>query len=160
MCPALRARREDIPVLTEHFLRRSALELDTETKLMLPQTQTFLNRLDWPGNVRQLENFCRRITVMARARRFTSTTCHRNYGASTHPIKPQKTGESTYATGSRTNLLKGETGLLSNALPEFERILIEEALQQTSGRRVEAAKLLGLGRNTLTRKIKGLGLEV
>ncbi len=158
--PALRARREDIPVLTEHFLRRSALELDTETKLMLPQTQTFLNRLDWPGNVRQLENFCRRITVMAPGKEIHIDDLPPELRREHPSDQTTEDWESTLRHWVRTNLLKGETGLLSNALPEFERILIEEALQQTSGRRVEAAKLLGWGRNTLTRKIKGLGLEV
>ncbi|MCY4155750.1 MAG: nitrogen regulation protein NR(I) [Gammaproteobacteria bacterium] len=158
--PALRDRREDIPVLTEHFLRRSALELNTDAKLMLPQTQTFLNRLDWPGNVRQLENFCRWITVMAPGKEIHIDDLPPELGQANPSEPTTEDWESTLRHWVKTNLHKGETGLLGNVLPAFERILIEEALQQTGGRRVEAAKLLGWGRNTLTRKIKGLDLKI
>lgn len=158
--PALRERREDIPVLTEHFLQSSARELNTEAKLMLPQTQAFLNRQDWPGNVRQLENFCRRITVMAPGKEIHVDDLPPELTHANPSGQTTEDWESTLRHWVRTNLLKGETGLLGNALPEFERILIEEALQQTGGRRVEAAKLLGWGRNTLTRKIKSLGLKI
>ena len=158
--PALRDRRDDVPVLTEHFLRRSAIELNTEAKLMLPQTQAFLNRLEWPGNVRQLENFCRWITVMAPGKEIHIDDLPPELRHEPQSDQTAQDWESTLRHWVKTNLLKGETDLLANILPEFERILIEEALQQTNGRRVDAAKLLGWGRNTLTRKIKMLGLEV
>ena len=158
--PALRDRRDDVPVLTEHFLRRSAIELNTEAKLMLPQTQAFLNRLEWPGNVRQLENFCRWITVMAPGKEIHIDDLPPELRHEPQSEQAAQDWESTLRHWVKTNLLKGETDLLANILPEFERILIEEALQQTGGRRVDAAKLLGWGRNTLTRKIKMLGLEV
>lgn len=158
--PALRDRREDILPLTEHFLRRSSVELNVEPKLMLPETQEYLNGLEWPGNVRQLENLCRWVTVMAPGKEIHPDDLPpelKNAGA---PDGSAEDWENTLRHWVRTNLLKGETGLLENILPEFERILIEEALQQTGGRRNEAAKLLGWGRNTLTRKIKALGLKV
>ena len=158
--PALRDRRDDVPVLTEHFLRRSAIELNTEAKLMLPQTQAFLNRLEWPGNVRQLENFCRWITVMAPGKEIHIDDLPPELRHEPQSDQTAQDWESTLRHWVKANLLKGETDLLANILPEFERILIEEALQQTNGRRVDAAKLLGWGRNTLTRKIKMLGLEV
>ena len=158
--PALRDRREDIPVLTEHFLRRSAAELNVETKLALPETREYLNGLDWPGNVRQLENFCRWITVMAPGKEIHLDDLPPELGNPESAGEAGEDWETTLRQWVKSNLLKGETGLLSNVLPEFERILIEEALQQTGGRRSEAAKLLGWGRNTLTRKIKSLGLEV
>ena len=158
--PALRDRREDIPVLTEHFLRRSSAELGIEAKLMLPETREFLNRLDWPGNVRQLENFCRWITVMAPGKEIHLDDLPPEL-RSTGPAEETADGwENTLRHWVKTNLIKGKTGLLGNILPEFERILIEEALQQSGGRRNEAARLLGWGRNTLTRKIKSLNLEV
>ena len=158
--PALRDRREDIPVLTEHFLRRSSAELGIETKLMLPQTREFLNGLDWPGNVRQLENFCRWITVMAPGKEIHLDDLPPELRNANLPAGAAEDWESTLRHWVKSNLLRGETGLLGNVLPEFERILIEEALQQTGGRRSEAAKLLGWGRNTLTRKIKSLDLKV
>ena len=158
--PALRDRREDIPVLTEHFLRRSSTELGIETKLMLPETREFLNSLDWPGNVRQLENFCRWITVMAPGKEIHLDDLPPELKNANLSAEAAEDWESTLRHWVKSNLLRGETGLLGNVLPEFERILIEEALQQTGGRRSEAARLLGWGRNTLTRKIKSLDLKV
>ena len=158
--PALRDRREDIPVLTEHFLRRSSTELGIETKLMLPETREFLNSLDWPGNVRQLENFCRWITVMAPGKEIHMDDLPPELKNTNLSAEAAEDWESTLRHWVKSNLLRGETGLLGNVLPEFERILIEEALQQTGGRRSEAARLLGWGRNTLTRKIKSLDLKV
>lgn len=158
--PALRDRREDIPVLTEHFLRRSSTELGIETKLMLPETREFLNSLDWPGNVRQLENFCRWITVMAPGKEIHLDDLPPELKNANLSVEAAEDWESTLRHWVKSNLLRGETGLLGNVLPEFERILIEEALQQTGGRRSEAARLLGWGRNTLTRKIKSLDLKV
>ena len=158
--PALRDRREDIPVLTEHFLRRSSAELGIETKLVLPETREFLNSLDWPGNVRQLENFCRWITVMAPGKEIHMDDLPPELKNANLSVEAAEDWESTLRHWVKSNLLRGETGLLGNVLPEFERILIEEALQQTGGRRSEAARLLGWGRNTLTRKIKSLGLKV
>ena len=158
--PALRDRREDIPLLTEHFLRRSSIELNIETKLVLPETQEFLNRLDWPGNVRQLENFCRWVTVMAPGKEIHLDDLPPELRDTGPSAETAENWENMLRHWVKSTLLKGETGLLSNILPEFERILIEEALQQTAGRRSEAAKLLGWGRNTLTRKIKSLDLKV
>ncbi len=158
--PALRDRREDIPVLTEHFLRRSSTELGIETKLVLPETQEFLNSLDWPGNVRQLENFCRWITVMAPGKEIHLDDLPPELKNANLSAEAAEDWESTLRHWVKSNLLRGETGLLGNVLPGFERILIEEALQQTGGRRSEAARLLGWGRNTLTRKIKSLDLKV
>ena len=158
--PALRDRREDIPLLTEHFLRRSSIELNIETKLVLPETQEFLNRLDWPGNVRQLENFCRWVTVMAPGKEIHLDDLPPELRDTGPSAETAENWENMLRHWVKSTLLKGETGLLSNILPEFERILIEEALQQTAGRRSEAAKLLGWGRNTLSRKIKSLDLKV
>ena len=156
--PALRERREDIPLLTAHFLQRAAIELSAETKQIPEQTQSLLNNLDWPGNVRQLENFCRRITVMAPGREIHPTDLPAETGS--RATTAGNDSENLFRQWVRTNLLKGETGLLNNILPELERIMIEEALQQTGGRRQDAAKRLGWSRNTLTRKIKSLNLTV
>ena len=158
--PPLRERRSDIPVLTEHFLRGAAMELGVEAKRVLPETQAFLDDLGWPGNVRQLENFCRWVTVMA-----SGGEVH------TDDLPPElkdpaevRHGDGDWESGLRKwverNLVRGETRLLNDAVPRFERIMIEEALKRSGGRRQDAARLLGWGRNTLTRKIRSLGLEV
>lgn len=158
--PPLRERRSDIPLLIKFFLQRSAQELETEPKHMLPETQSFLNKLSWPGNVRQLENFCRWITVMAAGKDIHLEDLPPELREPTSLNNTTNGWETELRHWVESNLLEGETRLLNDALPRFERILIEEALRQTGGKRQEAAKLLGWGRNTLTRKIQSLGLEV
>jgi len=157
--PSLRERREDIPLLMGHFLKRAALELGVDAKTLLPETVEELKRFDWRGNVRQLENTARWLTVMAS-------------GAEVHvdDLPPElRETEQASASGddwrgalrnwARQALHGGQQGLLDEATPAFETIMIETALEFTGGRKQDAAKLLGWGRNTLTRKIKELGLE-
>ncbi len=158
--PALRERRADIPLLTEHFLRRSGAELGVEPKRMLEETQAFLTGLDWPGNVRQLENVCRWVTVMASGKDIHLDDLPEALGRAEAGAGPDQDWEAGLRRWAEASLLRGETALLDSALPRFERILLAEALKRSRGRRQEAAKLLGWGRNTLTRKIKELGLEV
>ena len=158
--PSLNRRREDIPLLTRHFLAQAARELGVESKLLRPETENHLSRLDWPGNVRQLENLCRWLTVMASGREIHLDDL------------PAELRERTSATASSgadwetalrlwasQNLARGEQKLLDTALPSFERVMIRAALEQTGGHRQDAARLLGWGRNTLTRKIKELGMD-
>ena len=154
--PALRERQEDIPLLTNHFLKEAALELTVETKILSPEAETYLSRLDWPGNVRQLQNICRWLTVMSPGK-----TIHME----DLPPELQTDGASTSHSDDRVTSLKrwadnqfsaGQSTLLNTATPQFERTMIETALKHTGGRRQDAAKLLGWGRNTLTRKIKEL----
>ncbi len=156
--PPLRDRREDIPALARHFLQGAARDLQVEQKFLLPETLDFLGKLDWPGNVRQLENFCRWATVMASGRDISVADLPPE-------LKPADTGREVSAewevklrSWAETSLLKGAEGLLVEVVPRLERLMIETALKQTGGRRQEAARLLGWGRNTLTRKIKELGL--
>jgi two-component system nitrogen regulation response regulator GlnG len=158
--PALRDRRSDIAALTEFFLKIAAAELETETKIMLPETQAFLHKLPWPGNVRQLENLCRWITVMASGKEIHIDELPPELKNSNTSISEGEDWENKFRHWVDLNLVEGKTELLRDATPKFERILIEEALVKTSGKRQEAAKLLGWGRNTLTRKIKSLGLDV
>jgi two-component system nitrogen regulation response regulator GlnG len=156
--PALRRRREDIPRLARHFLRSAATELDVESKLLLPEAEALLCELDWPGNVRQLENTCRWLTVMASGREIHVD----DLPPELREHAPDGDGEAWLAAlrlWAAQRLAGGAGGLLEEALPEFERVLIDAALAQTGGRRQDAARLLGWGRNTLTRKIKELGLE-
>ncbi len=158
--PALRERREDIPLLMRHFLKLAARELDVEAKALRTDVGIYLSQLDWPGNVRQLENVCRWLTVMASGREILM-----------EDLPPEirersgsgDEGEADWQGALRQWALRalsqGRTGILDSALPDFERILITSALAHTRGHRQEAARLLGWGRNTLTRKIKELEME-
>jgi two-component system nitrogen regulation response regulator GlnG len=161
--PRLADRREDIPALARHFLARAAQELAVEPKLLKSETEDYLRQLAWPGNVRQLENTCRWITVMASGREV-----HVDDLPPELLNQPAETGQ-TGQTGDWQQALRlwadqalsrGQSNLLDCAVPCFERIMIETALKHTAGRRRDAALLLGWGRNTLTRKIKELGMNV
>lgn len=158
--PPLRERSSDIPVLTDYFLQQAGRELNVEAKRMLPETQSFLNKLPWQGNVRQLENFCRWVTVMASGNEVNIDELPPELRESAHSESANDDWETKFRRWVESSLLQGETKLLIDAVPKFERIMIEEALKQSGGRRQDAAKLLGWGRNTLTRKIKSLGLDV
>jgi two-component system nitrogen regulation response regulator GlnG len=157
--PSLRERREDIPGLVRHFLTQTANELAVEPKTMDAETEEFLSRLDWPGNVRQLENTCRWLTVMS-----PGQTIHVEdlppelLGTANESPAPVTAWEDGLKHWAEARLRAGENGLLDHAVPRFERIMIETTLSHTGGRRQEAARLLGWGRNTLTRKIKELGI--
>ena len=156
--PSLRERKQDIEKLTLHFLATAAEELEVDVKTLHPTTIEILNRLEWPGNVRQLENICRWLTVMASG----SEILPRDLPAELMEAKPSQTfsGEHNWqqqlSQWAESALSSGETNLLSFALPEFERILLEAALTHTNGHKQDAAKVLGWGRNTLTRKLKEL----
>ncbi|MDR5902653.1 MULTISPECIES: nitrogen regulation protein NR(I) [Halomonas] len=155
--PRLAERREDIPQLTRHFLAEAAREMATDVKVLTPEAERYLARLPWPGNVRQLENTCRWLTVMASGREILCEDL---------PPELRQTNEERLSAGDDWRdafrdwadhaLAAGHTHLLEEAVPDFERILIETALKHTGGRKGEAAELLGWGRNTLTRKLKTL----
>ncbi len=158
--PQLSDRREDIPRLLTHFLTAASVELDVETKTLSEDALQVLTQLPWPGNVRQLENTCRWLTVMAAGREVllsdlpTELLQHRGE-------VPEGVAESWHeqlAGWANKQLAEGQCNVLRQALPLFESIMIEAALQHTGGRKAEAAELLGWGRNTLTRKLKDLDL--
>jgi two-component system nitrogen regulation response regulator GlnG len=152
--PRLSDRREDIPLLISHFLNLAAKELDVEPKSLRPETEQYLTGLSWPGNVRQLENFCRWVTVMASSREVHLADLPPEFSA-------QEASSGNWTVGLQEwadqQLSLGNTGILDQATPMFERTMIDIALKHTAGRRRDAAALLGWGRNTLTRKIKELG---
>ncbi len=158
--PSLRERRTDIVDLTRHFLSLAASELDEETKQLVPETAAYLAGLPWPGNVRQLENFCRWVTVMASGGEIHIDDLPPELRQDAGIVEVSDEWESTFRKWTESSLSQGDTELLRNAVPRFETILIEEALKKSGGRRQDAAKLLGWGRNTLTRKIKQLGLDL
>ncbi|MDP3845772.1 MAG: nitrogen regulation protein NR(I) [Pseudomonas sp.] len=158
--PRLSDRREDIPTLARHFLSSAALELAVEPKLLKNETETFLQNLPWPGNVRQLENTCRWITVMASGREVHVDDLPPELLTQPQDNSPVSNWEQALRQWADQSLARGQSNLLDSAVPTFERIMIETALKHTAGRRRDAALLLGWGRNTLTRKIKELGMKV
>lgn len=157
--PPLRERRSDIPLLLDFFLNSAARELKVDPKVLRPDAEAFLCRLEWPGNVRQLENTCRWLTVMASGREIhvEDLPLELRHESGSVPISGDG-WEVAFRSWAEQRLACGESGVLDSAMPLFERILIDAALQHTGGRRQEAARLLGWGRNTLTRKIKELGM--
>ena len=156
--PRLADRREDIPALAQHFLAAAAEELAVETKLLKSETATFLQQLPWPGNVRQLENTCRWITVMASGREVHIGDLPPELLSLPADAQPAHNWEQALRSWADQALTLGQSNLLETTVPAFERIMIETALKHTAGRRRDAALLLGWGRNTLTRKIKELGM--
>ena len=158
--PRLADRREDIPTLARHFLARAAQELAVEPKLLKPQTEEYLQNLPWPGNVRQLENTCRWITVMASGREVHVDDLPPELLQHSQDAPVGGSWEQCLRQWAEQALARGQSDLLGSALPAFERVMIESALKHTAGRRRDAAQLLGWGRNTLTRKIKELDMAV
>ena len=155
--PPLRERREDIPLLAKYFLQKSARELGVEAKRMSEPTLKYLSAQDFPGNVRQIENLCHWLTVMA-----PSVTVE------IKDLPPDIRSDATTAAQNwvavlekevETLLNRGDTAIMDGLVRQFEKTLIVKALAHTGGRRIEASQLLGLGRNTLTRKIHELGIE-
>jgi two-component system nitrogen regulation response regulator GlnG len=188
--PALRERREDIPTLTRHFLQQSAQQLGVEPKRIAPSALEWIARLDFPGNVRQLENLCHWVTVMAPSQTIevkdlppeilgqADATGLDASPLSSIPANPAASAPAASAAplmaSSSSNAWPWELGLHTEAAAllkedrqdvwdvlsqRFEGVLIQAALASTRGRRIEAAVKLGIGRNTITRKIQELKLD-
>jgi two-component system, NtrC family, nitrogen regulation response regulator GlnG len=157
--PPLRERREDIPLLLDHYLRKAADEIGVAVKTISPQVLDSLCAFDWPGNVRQLVNACRRLTVIAPGREVRLADLPAEFGGAEAPPRQQGAWGDALAAWAERQLDTGGAPLLEVALPEFERTLIRVALARSSGQRQEAARLLGWGRNTLARKLRQLGME-
>ncbi len=157
--PPLRQRREDIPVLLEHYLTEAAKELGAAAKTLDEDALATLQAFSWPGNVRQLVNATRRLTVTAPGRVITAEDVPIDLGGSEAPERAAKEWTRVLAAWARRQLHSSDAPLLDKALPEFEKTLIETAMSETNGHRQEAAKLLGWGRNTLARKMKALHLD-
>jgi len=157
--PPLRHRAEDIPLLLRHYCAEAARELEIEPKQLAPEAEALLQAFDWPGNVRQLVNACRRLTVTAPGTEIRVDDIPPDIGGA----KSAAAGKSEWVVDlSRwaEQQLDRDEPLLEAALPEFEKALIKVALTRAKGRRQDAARMLGWGRNTLTRKIKELELDV
>ncbi len=151
--PPLRDRVEDIPMLAQHFLKQAAFDIGLEEKFLRPETLDIMKTLSWPGNVRQLQNLCQHICVMAPGEQvfpddisIEADTYLKNGRNGTWPDKLRQ--------WTRSALVEGRSDLMAEVRDQLENVMLECALEHTNGRKVEAAKLLGVGRNTLTRKLK------
>ena len=158
--PALRERLEDLPLLSDFFLKRSASQLNVKPKIISQDVLEFFKNLNWPGNVRQLENTCHWLTVMTSGKII-------NISDLPEEIKNETTLFSLDGSVSWEDELKkivfngivqGEANIYANLIGQAEKLIIEQALKQTKNRKIDAAKLLGIGRNTITRKIKDLNI--
>jgi len=156
--PNLNQRSEDIPALARHFLVTSAKELAVETKQLSSAAAEHLQKLDWPGNVRQLENVCRWLSVMGSGNQILVSDLPPELQEHTTKASGEQNWQDSLSKWAKKELQFGQQQLLGKALPAFEIVMIQAALKHTHGRRREAAELLGWGRNTLTRKINELGL--
>lgn len=158
--PSLRERQEDIGQLAQHFLEQAANELSVECKSLHRTTLAYLEQCDWPGNVRQLENICRFLTVMASGKEILIDDLPSELTEkSTPPAAISNNWQTSLKSWVDNALTQGESNIIDTVLPEFEKILLKAALTHTQGHKQEAAKRLGWGRNTLTRKLKELDLS-
>lgn len=156
--PSLRERRDDIPLLARYFLQKSARDLGVESKRLSDVALKYLCTQDFPGNVRQLENLCHWLTVMAPAATVEISDLPPEMREASAPPSSSDWADAL-GREAETRLHRGETGIMDELTKQFEKTLILRALAQTGGRRIEAAHLLGLGRNTLTRKIQELKID-
>jgi len=157
--PPLRARREDVSDLLEHYMRLAAQELGVEPKALTPEAREKLSAYSWPGNVRELVNLCRRFTVLAPGNEIRAEDLPPEITGAIANATPEQDWTSSLAQWADRQSLSPPRPLLDDALPAFERTLIRVALKHTQGHRQDAAKLLGWGRNTLTRKLKELAMD-
>jgi two-component system, NtrC family, nitrogen regulation response regulator GlnG len=157
--PPLRARHEDVPDLLEHYMRLAAQELGVEPKALTSDAREKLSAYAWPGNVRELVNLCRRFTVLAPGNEIRAEDLPPEITGAVANAAPDQDWTSSLAQWADRQALAPPRPLLDDALPAFERTLIRVALKHTQGHRQDAAKLLGWGRNTLTRKLKELGMS-
>jgi two-component system nitrogen regulation response regulator GlnG len=158
----LRERPDDVPLLTRHFLQKSARELRVEPKQLTDAALKVLAQFGYPGNVRQIENICHWLTVMAPGQVIEATDLPPEVREAQPAATAALTGISWLQALDREaaqSLARGEQAVADRLQQEFEKTLIRRALQHTGGQRIKAAQQLGWGRNTLTRKIQELGLE-
>ncbi len=160
--PALRERREDVPLLLRFYMEREAKALGLEEKILSRKVEKFLSSLPWPGNVRQLKSLCTWLTIMAPDKTVFIEDLPLELQSPTALASEDVEGdqwEAPLKQWADAFLMTGKQGLHTTAEAMFEKVLIEAALKASQNHRQKAAVLLGWGRNTLTRKIQSLGLE-
>jgi two-component system nitrogen regulation response regulator GlnG len=159
--PPLRERKQDIPLLLKHFLQQAAEELNVENKILKTEVLELLNSLDWRGNVRQLENTCRLLTVMAAGREVHLHDLPSEIlENSIEKNASHKDWQQLLRTEIEAHLHNKTPEIAKHIIPIVEQILIQTALNFTGNKRHEAATMLGYGRNTLTRKVDELNIEI
>jgi two-component system nitrogen regulation response regulator GlnG len=154
--PSLRERAEDIPLLARHFLKQAAVDMGLEEKRLRPETLEILRKMPWPGNVRQLQNLCQHICVMAPGEQIFPQDLPAESLKNPAQAVPGGWPEAL-SLWARDAITSGKPDLMSEARQQLEDVMFSCALEHTNGRRMDAAKLLGVGRNTLTRKLKERG---
>jgi two-component system nitrogen regulation response regulator GlnG len=155
--PSLQERSEDVPALVAYFLSKAAKELNMSVKSVSAEVDAYLSQLPWPGNVRQLENTCRWLTVMSPGQVVQMDDLPMELAADTGKVEEIRAGsdwQQLFRSWASSKALTGQEGALADVVPLIEQLLMDVALEKTAGKRQEAAKLLGWGRNTLTRKLK------
>ena len=157
--PPLRERREDIPALAEAFLYKAAIELEVESKRLDSSTLQVLCEALWPGNVRELENLCRRLTVLAPGATVTTVDLPSDVSTRSVATESSQNWQRLLQEAAAERFARGQKDVLSELGPDFERVLLRTALGFTGGRKQEAARWIGWGRNTLTRKLKELDVD-
>jgi two-component system nitrogen regulation response regulator GlnG len=157
--PPLRARAEDIPALLTHYMLIAAHELGVEPKVLAADALARLTAHEWPGNVRELVNLCRRLSVLAPGSEVHLADLPPEIAGTAAALPKDADWALALANWAERHARNGGPPLLDTAQPQFERVLIRAALRRTQGHRQEAAKLIGWGRNTLTRKLRELGMN-
>lgn len=155
--PPLRQRREDVALLARHFLRAAAQEMNLEQKQLSEQACELMRAYDWPGNVRELQNLCRRLTVMAPDDLIRPDDLPAEISGQT--TRTSYEWQQSVASWAESQLTQNPGQVMQTAQDELQRVLFEAALKRTQGKRHAASLLLGCGRNTLTRRLKDLGLD-
>ena len=157
--PPLRERLEDIPALADAFLHKAATELEVEPKRLDHNALQVLCEATWPGNVRELENLCRRLTVLAPGATITSVDLPADVSTQSVATDSSQNWQRLLEEAAAERFARGQKDILSELGPDFERVLLRTALGFTGGRKQEAARWIGWGRNTLTRKLKELDVD-
>ena len=152
--PPLRERKEDIPLLANYFLNMYSEELKSEPKILAPEVEELFRNLIWPGNVLQLQNLCHSLTVLSSAQEVVMSDLPNDLII--QKKGPDLTWNDMLETWASKELVNGEDHILNSTVPIFEKTLIKVALKASKGKKSEAAKLLGWGRNTLARKMQEL----
>ncbi len=154
--PPLRERSEDIGLLARHFLRQASEEMGLEEKHLMPETIRSLQQKAWPGNVRQLQNLCQQLCVMAPGEQILPVDLPVSLREKSDTGESGESWSEALRSWTRKALFDGQADLMPTVRSEFEKVILDCALEHTGGKRVEAARLLGVGRNTLTRKLNEL----
>ena len=154
--PALRERKEDIPLLAAYFFDKFSKETKSETKILTDEVKDLFENLIWPGNVLQLQNLCHSLTVLSSAQEITISDLPNDLLI--QKKGPELTWNDLLEIWATERLSNGDDHILNSTIPVFEKTMIKVAMKATKGKKSEAANLLGWGRNTLARKMNELDL--